>query len=213
MKEMVKKGMDTQENMMREMWNQRYSGKEYVYGEEPNAIFRSFIDSNKPGSILLPGEGEGRNAVYAARKGWRVFAYDFSENAAKKARLLAEKNRVNFEYQNVVFEKFEPPENRFDAIALIYVHLPSSQRPKFFRNLISALKPGGKIVMEVFSKTQLLNDTGGPKTDDLLYDFDELRRTFKEMKFEKLVEQIIELYEGKFHGGMADVLRMIAIKK
>ncbi|MGD9900055.1 MAG: class I SAM-dependent methyltransferase [Calditrichaceae bacterium] len=204
---------ETQEDIMREMWNQRYSGNEYVYGEEPNEFFRSFIDSNKPGSILLPGEGEGRNAVYAARKGWDVSAFDFSENAVKKARLLAEKNSVNFEYHNIVFEKFEPPENRFDAIGLIYVHLPSEQRPKFFRNLISSLKPGGKIVMEVFSKTQLLNDTGGPKTEDLLYDFDELRRAFKSMELEKLVEQIVELHEGKFHGGMADIIRMIATKK
>ncbi len=198
--------------MMKEMWNQRYSGNEYAYGEEPNLFFRTFIDSNKPGSILLPGEGEGRNAVYAATKGWDVFAFDFSENAAKKARLLAEKHRVNLKYENINFENFEPPENQFDIIALIYVHLPSKQRPKFFRNLITSLKPGGKIVMEVFSKTQLLNDTGGPKTEDLLYDFDELRQSFKSMEFEKLVEQIVELREGKFHGGKADIIRMIAKK-
>ncbi|MGD9489909.1 MAG: class I SAM-dependent methyltransferase [Calditrichaceae bacterium] len=198
--------------MMKEMWNQRYSGNEYAYGEEPNLFFRTFIDSNKPGSILLPGEGEGRNAVYAATKGWDVFAFDFSENAAKKARLLAEKHRVNLKYENIDFGNFEPPENQFDIIALIYVHLPSKQRPKFFRNLITSLKPGGKIVMEVFSKTQLLNDTGGPKTEDLLYDFDELRQSFKSMEFEKLVEQIVELREGKFHGGKADIIRMIAKK-
>ncbi len=198
---------------MREMWNQRYSGDEYTYGEEPNLFFRTFIDSNEPGSILLPGEGEGRNAVYAAKKGWDVFAFDFSENAAKKARLLADKHRVNLIYKNIDFENFEPLENQFDIIALIYVHLPTKQRPEFFRNLISSLKPGGKIVMEVFSKTQLLNDTGGPKTEDLLYDFDQLRQSFKSMEFEKLVEQIVELREGKFHGGKADIIRMIAIKR
>jgi hypothetical protein len=46
---------------MRETWDQRYSATEYVYGKIPNAFFKSFIDAEKPGVLLLPAEGEGRN--------------------------------------------------------------------------------------------------------------------------------------------------------
>ncbi len=56
-----------------EFWDIRYSDSEYAYGTEPNVYFKSFIDTHSSGKILLPGEGEGRNAVYAAVKGWEVF--------------------------------------------------------------------------------------------------------------------------------------------
>ena len=54
---------------MQEFWDQRFDIKEFVYGRHPNAFFKDFIDHHKAGSLLLPAEGEGRNAVYAALKG------------------------------------------------------------------------------------------------------------------------------------------------
>ena len=61
---------------MNEFWNQRYAEKEWVYGQNPNLYFKKFIDSTKPGTLLLPADGEGRNSVYAATKGWEVDAFD-----------------------------------------------------------------------------------------------------------------------------------------
>ena len=55
---------------MKEFWNERYSQEAYAYGTEPNAFFKSRIDQLSPGKLLLPAEGEGRNAVYAATKGF-----------------------------------------------------------------------------------------------------------------------------------------------
>jgi hypothetical protein len=37
--------------------------------------------------MLLPAEGEGRNAVFSASLGWDVYAFDFSSNAREKAQL------------------------------------------------------------------------------------------------------------------------------
>ena len=51
--------------MHSDFWNQRYASDEFVYGIHPNQFFKEFIDSQKPGKLLLPCEGEGRNAVYA----------------------------------------------------------------------------------------------------------------------------------------------------
>ena len=63
---------------MKEFWNQRYSDSEYAYGKKPNRFFKREIDRLNPGSLFLPGEGEGRNAVYAATKGWNGHALDSS---------------------------------------------------------------------------------------------------------------------------------------
>lgn len=83
--------------MKNEFWNKRYETNDTVYGIEPNEYFKSFIDSHKPGSILLPAEGEGRNAIYAAKRGWKVDAFDFSAVAQQKALLRAKQEKVHIE--------------------------------------------------------------------------------------------------------------------
>lgn len=69
--------------MSKQMWDQRYADAEYVYGTDPNEFFKLELDKLKPGRILLPAEGEGRNAAYAAGKGWDVWAFDQSEEGRK----------------------------------------------------------------------------------------------------------------------------------
>ncbi len=61
---------------MHSIWNERFSNQEYVYGEEPNVFFAAQLTKLEKGIIILPCEGEGRNAAYAASKGWVVKAFD-----------------------------------------------------------------------------------------------------------------------------------------
>jgi SAM-dependent methyltransferase len=141
--------------MSTEFWDIRYSNSEYAYGTQPNVYFKSFIDGNSPGKILLPGEGEGRNAVYAALKGWEAFAVDQSQAGMDKAKKLAEINNVNIDYQIKELSSFEPDMDTYDAIALIFLHLPPQIRVHIHQNLIRLLKPGGSLLIEAFSKAQL----------------------------------------------------------
>ena len=66
------------------MWDERFSADHYVYGKEPNQFFKDQIEHLEPGKALFIGEGEGRNAVYAASKGWSVDAVDISAEAKKR---------------------------------------------------------------------------------------------------------------------------------
>ena len=75
--------------------------------------------------MLLPGEGEGRNAVYAAKHGWLVEAFDQSTNAQIKALNLAKKNNVNINYSVIDLKKLTPAENYYNAAAIIFVHFNS----------------------------------------------------------------------------------------
>ena len=54
---------------MNSFWNDRYSEAEFVYAEAPNIYFAEELGKLKPGTIILPCDGEGRNAVHAARQG------------------------------------------------------------------------------------------------------------------------------------------------
>ncbi len=69
--------------MANEFWDKRYSGKEYAYGTLPNEYFNQQIDKFKPGKLLLPGEDEGRDAVFAAKIDWKVTAIDICSFSRK----------------------------------------------------------------------------------------------------------------------------------
>ena len=194
---------------MKHFWNERYSLPEYVYGDTPNTFFREQLEKLKPGTILLPGEGEGRNAVWAASAGWLADAVDYSEMAREKAMQLAayKKTRLN-QYFVEDLNAFIPFENYYDAIALVFVHLMPTDRQLLHQKLIKALKPGGTIIIEAFHPDQLQYNSGGPKNSEMLYTHEMLSEDFKGLRINYLDEGIYHLSEGNFHRGEAALVRM-----
>lgn len=196
---------------MKETWNSRYDTEKFIYGFNPNNFLKSYIENNPPAKILLPGDGEGRNAIYAAKKGWDVTAYDYSESAKKKALILAKENNVQINYLNSNVETFSS-KDKFDLISIIYLHLSPSIRHTFHLGLSKYLNPNGKILLECFSKLQFANKSGGPKNMDLLYSLKDIQSDFKNYNIELLEQKEIELNEGLLHQGKASVIRLIASK-
>jgi SAM-dependent methyltransferase len=199
--------------MDKEFWNNRYGQHPTVYGDEPNEFFKAQIKSVKPGKLLLPAEGEGRNAIYAASLGWTVTAYDFSEVAkAKTLERAASLGISRIDYQVYDLGKIKLPGKEFDAVALIYVHLPMEVRTHLHVQCKQSLKPGGKLIFESFSKDQLKYNTGGPKDSALLHTMSDIHRDFADLRIDELEEKLIELKEGPFHSGPASVVRLTAFK-
>lgn len=199
--------------MKKEFWDERYSEKAYVYGEAPNEFLKEFLAQKKPGRILLPGDGEGRNSTFAAQLGWEVEAFDYSLAGQKKALALGEKHRVTFSFEVDDYENFNPKNAPFDVIGLIYTHCDPQLRRTFFRRLSNWLKPGGAIVLEGFRKEQLGKPSGGPKSLDMLWSKEELETDFREHEIVYLKEISVVLHEGLYHEGEASVVRMIVKKK
>jgi SAM-dependent methyltransferase len=198
--------------MTNSFWNERYSEREFVYGESPNVFFAETLSSIIPGSIILPCDGEGRNAVHAARQGWNVKAFDLSEAGKLKADHLALKYNsvIDFQIKDAALAVY--PEASADVVAIIYTHLPPEVRKKLHQNVIKWLKPGGKVILETFCPEQLKNSSGGPKDINLLNTKEILSEDFKSLVIDLLTYEHIELNEGKFHEGPADVIRLIATK-
>jgi SAM-dependent methyltransferase len=197
---------------MLDLWDKRYSGEEYVYGVNPNNFLKCHLLNLKPGRILLLGEGEGRNAVFAASLSWVTDAFDYSTEARKKALKLADRNKVTIDYKLSSFDEITYDENSFDCIALIYVHQPPENRKKYHEKLLNYLKPGGTIILEAFSKEQINNSSGGPKEVELLYDKTILQEDFKSLVFYDIKEENIVLEEGRLHSGKASVIRFVGTK-
>lgn len=203
---------------MKERWNKRYANPEYAYGEEPNTYFKQQLDKLNPGSILMPAEGEGRNAVYAATKGWAVDAFDQSDAGRDKALALAERNGTKITYQVGELHEVKYNESSYDAIGLIYAHFPAAVKSAYHKELIKYLKPGGYVIFEAFSKNHLAYKkadpkVGGPDDIDMLFSIEEIQHDFAGFEITELSEEVIELKEGLYHMGKGSVIRFTGRKK
>lgn len=198
--------------MNKEFWNNRYKTNETVYGHSPNTFFKEQLLALQHGRLLLPAEGEGRNALFAAQSGWEVTAFDYSKEAMKKALNAAAKCNVKIDYtvNNLTDVKLVP--HAFDAIGLIYVHMEPPLRKAFHQKCMEALKPGGTLLLEAFSKEQINNQSGGPKELHLLYSLEELLDDFDGLRIGLCKSEDVFLDEGSFHAGIADVVRIVAKK-
>ena len=197
---------------MKTFWDNRYAGEAFAYGTSPNTFFKNQLERFSPGNLLLPAEGEGRNAIFAALKGWNVIAFDQSEMAKRKAMQLAKQNKLHIEYEVCDQADFSSKENFFDCVALIFAHMPPDHRKNFHQKMYGFLKPGGTLILEGFEKQQINNTTGGPKNIDLLFSSEELLSDFNSLKNIHLSEEDIVLDEGAFHKGSAHVIRLTGIK-
>jgi len=201
-----------------ERWNDRYSKEEFAYGEAPNNYLKEQIEKLSAGTILFPAEGEGRNAVFAAKLGWTVSAFDISDEGKNKAIRLAEANNVTIDYQVGELESLNYQSEQFDAIALIYAHFPAAIKSAIHKTLDQYLRKGGIIIFEAFSKKHLeylaKNDkVGGPKDIESLFSIEEIQSDFSNYEIIELEEKEIELNEGIFHNGTGLVIRFVGRKK
>lgn len=193
-------------------WDLRFSAEEYTYGKDPAPFFEEQIKKVPIGKILLPAEGEGRNAVFAATLGWDVVATDWSEVGKQKAYALAKEKNVgiNFVVSNCTESQY--PENTFDAIGLFFFHLDAESREQFHLKMIQALKPGGILIFEAFDRDQLGRKSGGPQNLDVLYSLQQIAEDFMELEFKLFGKEKVQMDSGNGHVGEAVVIRFVGTK-
>jgi hypothetical protein len=149
--------------------NQRYSEEGWAYGDGPNEFFRRWLAYHPPGRLLLPCEGEGRQAFHAARKGWQVEAFDLSQVGINKVLRQAQLENLDLVFRMEDATNYHSPAI-FDGLALIYAHLPADVRRQVHRNLHSEIKEGGWLLLEGFHTDQIGKPSGGPQQQpDMLF--------------------------------------------
>lgn len=205
-------------NTWQDRWNDRFSKHEYAYGEQPNNYLKEQLEKLDPGAILFPAEGEGRNAVFAARLGWTVSAFDISFEGKSKAIQLAETNNVAIDYQVGELQTLNYKPEQFDAIALVFAHFPADIKSLYHKTLDKYLRRNGIIIFEAFSKKHLdyiakNEKVGGPKNIEMLFSIEEIKSDFENYEIIELAEKEIELSEGLFHNGTGSVIRFVGRKK
>ena len=74
-------------------WDKRFERDEYIFGKKPaDALVKLEHHLVPKGQTLVVADGEGRNSVYLASRGFDVTATDYSTVGLAKAKALAEEH-------------------------------------------------------------------------------------------------------------------------
>ena len=194
-----------------EFWNNKFARDGYLYGLKPNTFLASKIKLLKRDSNLLClGEGEGRNAIFFAKRGFSVTAIDASDIGLEKLENRAKEENLDIQTCCMDLNDWKD-DKKYDVIVASYLHMYKDERAQLFEQIEESLAQDGYFIGEFFSKKQLNYTSGGPKDEDLLYSVDDFKMHF--LYCEKdIKEQITILDEGKGHQGEACVIRVIIQK-
>ena len=195
-----------------EFWNDRFSDDAYIYGTSPNDFLAEVTGvhlPSPPATVVDLGAGEGRTAVYLAREGYDVTAVDASEVGLRKTLRLAEEAGVEVETSEADLTRWTPGRT-FDAVVCAFLHFAPEDRPRLYRMMQDAVRPGGTVAAEWFRPEQRTENrtSGGPPEVRLMITAGELRSHFPDTGIVHLDDAQPTLDEGH-HQGLAETVRLV----
>lgn len=198
---------------MKNPWDDRFAGDDFAYGTEPNEFLVEAVPflptcGDRPGRVVSLGEGEGRNAVFLASRGFAVTAIDGSAVGLAKAGRLAEQRGATVELVHADLRDATFPEG-VDAFVSIFCHLPPDDRRAVHGRAWRALRPGGVFVIVAYRPEQIALGTGGPKDPKMLVSLGDVRDDLAgaEMLLGGEVER--DVVEGRLHTGRAAITQVV----
>jgi SAM-dependent methyltransferase len=176
-------------------WDQRYQQAEWVWSLAPNRFVAEQLADLSPGRALDLACGEGRNALWLARQGWRVTAVDFSEVALGKGRERAAKDGLELDWLAADLTSYVPEPGGFDLVLIAYLHLSPHDTPNVLRRAAAALAPGGTFFIVGHDATNPAEGFGGPQDPSVLYTPDTIAASLTALRVER-AERVTRPVEG-----------------
>ena len=155
---------------------------------------------------------EGRNAVWAARNGWTVDAFDGSSVAMKTCQRWAAEAGVEVRTHHADAFEFEGDAAGYDVVGLFYAHMPPHLRSPFPRTRDQLAAPGRPRHPGGIRTLQLGLPSGGPKDEAMLFTPAMLAADFAGLEILKNETASVVLDEGPYHQGPAHIIQFIAQK-
>jgi SAM-dependent methyltransferase len=179
----------------RERWNRRWAGERANAATTPSAFLIAETETLPPGRALDLACGAGRNAVWLARRGWRVTGVDFSDVALQAARGLAASARVDVEWIEADAVTWPAESRAYDLVAVMYLQLPAAERRAALARAAAAVRSGGTLLVVGHDLLNLTEGVGGPTQADVLFTPDDVAAEIGGLVVEKS-ERVRRAVEG-----------------
>ena len=174
-------------------WDEKYRLTAAAQPVEPASIVGELLPLLPRGPALDVGCGTGRHSLLLGARGQHVTAADWSgaglevlEARARaegiptrrisSAEQIVKRHHGGIDLVQADLEQLQLPENTFELILCVQ-YLQRS----LFPELEQALRPGGFLLFETFTRAQL-EFSGGPRNPEYLLDSGELRTAFPELR-------------------------------
>lgn len=195
-------------------WDQVYTGAGYRFGKEPSHFLLERGEYFCPGQVaLMIADGEGRNGVHLARLGLRVHSVDGSAVALRKARRLADEADVQMVLEQADVLNWTWYEDAYDYVIGIMIQFADPEsRIDLFANMMSAVKPGGLLMLHGYRPEQVELGTGGPPDPEYMYTEALLHDLFSDFEILELTSENRHVEEGAAHRGESALINLVARK-
>lgn len=129
-------------------WDHRYGDQHRVWSTNPNGTLVAEVAALVPGRVLDVGAGEGADALWLAAQGWDVTASDVSGNAL--ARITDEAHDRGLAVRCVRTDANDLAaftNEAYDLVSMQYGSIPRTPDQRGLDNLLSAVAPGGTLLI------------------------------------------------------------------
>jgi SAM-dependent methyltransferase len=177
-------------------WNQRYAGRDPVWSLTPNVFVERELAFMSPGTAVDLAAGEGRNAIWLAKMGWRVTAVDFAQAGLDRGAALADGLPVTWVCADATRWVSPVP---VGLVVVAYLQLVATARKEAVRNAWRSLELGGTLLWIGHDSTNLTEGTGGPQdpavlmtAEDVLGDLDEIGARYGVVRAGRIARTVID---------------------
>ena len=154
----------------------------------------------QPYKVLDIGCGEGKDAVFLARNGYEVSAFDSSEQGITKARELAENIGVKVDFFKASLFDIRL-DTSYDIIfsSGVFHYIPQRSREDIINDIKSHTKDGGINAINVFVKKPYIADPADMEAAELSAGYwksGELFTYYHDWLFHSIEERIFDCNSG-----------------
>lgn len=166
--------------MSEALWDEKYRSRDALWSDEPNATLVDEISRLESASAVDIGCGEGADAIWLAKRGWRVTGLDISGVALARAAIAEERYRSEIAtpivWQRTDLLAWTPGAMRFDLVIAHFVQFRANDRVRLFATLAACVAPGGTLLVVGHDPSDLATNVRRPPDPEVFYTASDIAR-------------------------------------